>query len=224
MNITLSAVPPFHLAEGETLLVETGSPAVYQQLLEGVQDKNELVHVSDDDFASVDLEKSLAFYGDPMLNIDLDRLFIGKIIHLLASQANEETQVGLIDANQQLITKVLTSSFMMDLPLTVNSETNFSDIFKHAEIQFSRDLIGSGYGIIEAILKCHQELNINKIICLTNVSHYLNVNQLNELVSVTQDLQLKLFLIEFSEVNHQDTYANLCYHYIDADFVEWHRE
>ncbi|WP_409338990.1 type II-A CRISPR-associated protein Csn2 [Latilactobacillus curvatus] len=68
------------------------------------------------------------------------------------------------------------------------------------------------------------ELNESKIITLINVSHYLSINQFNELVRLVATLNVKLFLIEFSEEVKSDQYQKCYYYHIDNDYVEWRYE
>lgn len=77
---------------------------------------------------------------------------------------------------------------------------------------------------IGAIVQTAVELNESKIITLINVSHYLSINQFNELVRLVATLNVKLFLIEFSEEVKSDQYQKCCYYHIDNDYVEWRYE
>ncbi|KRK75446.1 hypothetical protein FD30_GL002017 [Levilactobacillus namurensis DSM 19117] len=60
-----------------------------------------------------------------------------------------------------------------------------------------------------------------RLTVLTNVSHYLQVPQLEALGKVVAEADLPVIIIEFSETRQVNYFKSCQYYYIDRDFVLW---
>jgi len=221
MNLTYYGFRPFKITPGKVVVLATGSPHIYQEIILGLQDRTDTVKLSDDNFTTVTVGKGAQWYGDPLLNVDLNALFQRKLQTRLLKVLADDQTVGLVDGLQSLLSQLLADSYLMDVPLELPETPELAKLIKFSGIQLVPDLRDDVYGILETLVKALIELNDHRMVVLTNVGHYLQVSQLQSLVRFMANIDLPILLIEFSSTKQSDYFRNCDYHYIDSDFVLW---
>jgi CRISPR type II-A-associated protein Csn2 len=221
MNLTYYSFPPFSVEPGKVTVIDTGAQRVYRELTFGLQGREDTIKLSDSDFASIPLKTGAQWYGDPMLTLNLNTLFQRKLQSQLMKLLADDEVVKLADGLRELLSKILADSYLMDVPLELPEIPELAKLVKFSGIQLTPDLQDDAYGIIETLIKVLVELNDHHMIVLTNVSHYLQVSQLQLLVRFMANVDLPLLLIEFSPSQRKDYFKKCDYHYIDSDFVLW---
>lgn len=92
------------------------------------------------------------------------------------------------------------------------------NIVKFSGLRFSTEAIQTPYDKLEVLLRSLVELGAKKIPIFTNLSHFLDVNQFQQLASLLTGLNIQAVAIEFSSANHKNLYSDTHYIWIDQDF------
>jgi len=223
MNLTYYPYEPFQFKGNEITVLDIGSSKVYFDICRGFMDSTDSIHISNDDLELQNCSSVCSWYGDPLLSVDLNKLFLRKIQQHLLQLLTDEQQAALIDKGQELVTKVTDASFMLDLPLEISAMPDIDKIMKFGGMSFPAELTGNPYAILETLIRTHVELGLKKSVVLTNVSHYLDKQDFNHLNQLVHELGVTVLIIEFSELNRKVKFDNACYYYVDEDFVDFRR-
>ncbi|PTM21104.1 type II-A CRISPR-associated protein Csn2 [Lactobacillus sp. PFC-70] len=221
MNLTYFSLPSFRVDPGKIKTIDTAVPRIYQDFCQGLQDKGEEIRVSNDDFESLRLTKSINWYGDPFLSINLNQLFQRKLQARVEQAMTQEQIVQLSDNLRQLLGTILSDSYLMDVPLELPESPDISKLIKFSGLQVDMTAQVTAYDILETLIKIQMELGDHRVIAVTNLSHYLNADQLNQLVRLVATTDLSIVIIEFSFCNRREFFSKCDYSYIDSDFVIW---
>jgi len=221
MNITYYPFKPFKIESGKVNVLDIGNGKMYFDICRGFSDLADTIKISNDDLEIQDCGKQCSWYGDLMLSVDLNKLFVRKIQQRLLELMNDEQQVALLDRGREVVSEVTDVSFLMDLPLEVSSLPDVEKIMKFVGISFPSELAGNPYAILETLIQTHVELGIKKKLVLTNVSHYISKQQFHNLSHLVSDLNVTVVDIEFSETSRAEKFVDACYYYVDEDFVDW---
>ncbi|MHC9532593.1 type II-A CRISPR-associated protein Csn2 [Dellaglioa sp. L3N] len=223
MKITLYPYKPFEIENRKITVFSTSSAEVYTKMITGIKEEQDTIKVSDDQYELLEITKAIIFAGE-ISTIDLNKLFQSRLIKKIISDLSDDQRQKLAELDTEIRTAILDLTFMYDIALEVNQEWDVTRTIKFFNLTFSNVVQGNSYGIIESIILTASELNESKIIVLMNVSHYLSISQFNELVSLVATLDVKLFIIEFSEIIDAKKYQECRYYHIDSDYVEWRYE
>lgn len=223
MKITLYPFQPFEVENRKITVFGTGSAEVYTKMITGMKEQQDTVKASDDQHQLLEISKAILFGGE-LSTIDLNKLFQSRLIKKIIGELNDEQIQKLNHLDTEMRTAILDIAFMYDIALDVNQDWDIARTIKFFNLTFSDVVQGNSYGIIESIVLTASELNETKIIVLMNVSHYLSISQFNELVRLVATLDVKLFIIEFSESINAKKYEKCRYYYVDNDYVEWRYE
>jgi len=221
MNITYYPFKPFKIESSKVNVLDIGNSKMYFDICRGFSDLADTIKISNDDLEIQDCGKQCSWYGDLMLSVDLNKLFVRKIQQRLLELMNDEQQVALLDRGREVVSEVTDVSFLMDLPLEVSSLPDVEKIMKFVGISFPSELAGNPYAILETLIQTHVELGIKKKLVLTNVSHYISKQQFHNLSHLVSDLNVTVVDIEFSETSRAEKFVDACYYYVDEDFVDW---
>jgi len=220
MRVTMYPYQPFEVTNQKITVFSTNSADVYTKLIAGFKDQQEILKISDDQFQLIDIVKSV-LWGGEISTLDPNKLFQSRLIKKMAKDLTDDQRQNLVGLDSQMRAAILEAAFMYDLALDIDLEWDVQKALKYFNLKFSNDIQTNPYGIIESIVATASELNETKIIVLMNVSHYLSISQFNELVRLMATLNVKLFIIEFSETSNPTRYQECRYYHIDADYVEW---
>lgn len=221
MKLTYYSYEPFDVPNGRITVLDTGAVKIYQDLVAGLCNDEETLHVATDDFELKEIPQLCQWYGDPLLEVDLNGLFQRKLQARLLKVLSDQQTVQLTDQLQQLLTRILGDSYLLDVPLGISETPELTKLVKFSGLQVDSLEEMGVHGILETLIKILVELNDSHTVILTNVSHYLQVAQLQELSKVVADADLPVVIIEFSETRRNDYFKDCGYHYIDRDFVLW---
>lgn len=221
MKLTYYGYAPFNVATGRITVLGTGVPKIYRDLIGGFRNDDETIHVATDDYELKEVDRISQWYGDPMLEINLNGLFQRKLQTQLLKILSDQQTVNLTDGLQQLFTQILGDSYLLDVPLDIDEMPELSKLIKFSGIRIAETADTDVNGILETLIKTLVELNDQRTIVLTNVSHYLQVAQFKELSRLVADADLPVLIIEYSECRQAGVFEECEYHYIDSDFVLW---
>lgn len=208
MKLIYYPYKPMTITNKRPLVVETASPKVYTDLMNAFRLELDTIHLADDFDELLDVAAHSEWYGDPMLEIDLDRTFQRVVQKQLIKLMTDQEKQRLVDLSQQLAMEVLSRSFLLDLPLNVSPENSIPAIMKMVKLSYDEEIKQHPYDIIETVLKTLTEVDDHQLSVFTNLSHYLDVSQINNLVEVVADVDIEVLIIEFSKVSRQDMFAN----------------
>lgn len=76
------------------------------------------------------------------------------------------------------------------------------------------------YDIIKGDIRLHTRYFLDKILVVSNLSHYLLKNDLLKVQNQLQKSNVSILDIDFFELNNSNFYSN-CNYYIDSDFETW---
>lgn len=221
MKLTYYSYAPFDVQPGRITVLGTASSKIYLDLVTGLRNDQETVTLASDQFELRDVERSSQWYGDPMLEVNLNTLFQRKLQAQLLKVISAKQTVQLTDDLQKLLTQILGDSYLLDVPLSLPETPILSKLIKFSGLQVDDLVNQTPSGILETLVKSLVELNDQRMAVLANVSHYVSresIQRLTELVSTTT---LPILIIEFSEYKQNHYWQNCDYHYIDSDFVLW---
>jgi len=221
MNLTYYPYAPFPVNTGKVTVFDTGASKIYFDVCRGFTDAVDTVRISNDDLELLSCSSACSWYGDPMLSVDLNKLFLRKVQQRLLGLLTDEQQISLVDKSQDLVTTVTSDSFLLDLPLEVGMMPDLEKVMKFVGLSFPTEITNDPYAILETLIRTHVELGVKKSIVLTNVSHYLTSRQLTDLIQLVHELEATVLVIEFSESNRSEKFKNACYYYVDSDFIDW---
>lgn len=222
MIITYVAHKSFEIENGRINVIATSSPIAYGDLVEGMQEKNELIASMSEDYETIPLNKALDWLGDPVISESLFQKYMTKITNYVVEDLSEDGRNRIITLYRALLNAVQDELFMEDLPLAINFDTDLKKLIKFGGIHFDKSLSTNPYGIIETVLRIHDRLGLKSIVAFSNVAHYLDKQQLNELSKLCRELNKAVILIEFCSQNDQSVYRDAKFNYIDEDLVDWY--
>lgn len=209
---------PIELIDGKVTVIETASNNVYKDLLTGFRNGDDTIAFSNTDSSVVDTNSVTDWFGDLELEVNLDKLFQRLLIKRLINVLSDQASVELLDAARELLRQILEDSFSLDIPLEVGNLPSMEQIIKFGGLTFSKDALRTAYDKLEVLLRTVVELEIGKTPVLTNLSHYLDVNQFTQLAGLMTGLDIPCVVIEFSSVNRYELYSGAQYIWIDSDF------
>ncbi|QMU07712.1 type II-A CRISPR-associated protein Csn2 [Levilactobacillus suantsaii] len=221
MKLTYYGYQPFDVQPGEITVLATAAPKIYHDLVIGLRDDMDTVRLASDDFELLKHSQASHWYGDPVLEIDLNKIFQRKLQDLFLKSLSEKQVVQLTDDWQRIITQILGDSYLLDVPLNVPETPALAKLVKLSGLQLEESVNREPYGILETLIKTLVELNDQKMVVLTNISHYLQVPRLKMLRKVVATTYLPVLDIEFSENRQKDYFKECRYHFIDHDFILW---
>ncbi|MFD1429385.1 type II-A CRISPR-associated protein Csn2 [Lacticaseibacillus mingshuiensis] len=217
-TLTYFPYAPITLLPGKATVVDTASPRVYMDLLDGIRQEKDILVFANEQTKVVDTSKAATWYGDILLEVDLDKLFQRLIIKQLLAVISDESTVKLIDEAKEMLRLVLESSFNLDIPLDVSLTPTLENIVKFSGLSFSPETKADPYATLEVLLRTLVELENVKIPVLTNLSHYLDVNQLNQLAGLVAGTGMAVLDIEFSSISRHSLFEECQYIWIDSEF------
>ncbi|MCX2455097.1 type II-A CRISPR-associated protein Csn2 [Lacticaseibacillus nasuensis] len=220
MNITYYPYRPIHAEQGHITVIETAIPEMYSGFLRSFREAQDSVKLSDEHFNRLALEKYTEWIGDLMLELDLDVKLKRLLLKHVLNSLDEYTATKLIDQARALSNEVLAAVDSLDIAMDVAPITEIDAIIKFSGLHFSPIIHEDIYGKIETLVKALLELNEQKLVVLTNVTHYLDVSQMQDLVRLINTTPLTFLIIEFSSQQHRGYFADCDYVGIDKDFLD----
>lgn len=212
----------FEIKESRINIIATSSPIVYRDLIEGLQDNNELVRSMTDDYETIPLNKALDWLGDPLISESLFQKYMTKVTSYVVEDLSADGRNRIITLYRDLLNAVQDELFMEDLPLEMSFDTDLKKLIKFGGLHFDKSLTKDPYGIIETVLRIHDRLNLKSIVAFSNVAHYLDRQQFNEISKLCLELNREIIFVEFCSQNDLSVYGDAKLNYIDKDLVDWY--
>ncbi|WP_281165461.1 type II-A CRISPR-associated protein Csn2 [Liquorilactobacillus sicerae] len=222
MRISYAAHQEIDVSNAKPTVITTNSPTVYHDLIYGIQTGSDILKCYSDDYETLEMDHAIDWVGDVGIQKDLDDRYNLALLKRLVTVLTDDQRRSITDMNNQLYTLIQQCLFMIDLPLEVTYDWDLKKLFKYCKIHFNSEWMKSPYAIMESVIKIHLECEIKSVVGLTNVAHYLNRQQIQDLFSLIKVTGIPTLLIEFTDMNQKKFYENSDFYYIDEDFVDWH--
>ncbi|GAA3198871.1 type II-A CRISPR-associated protein Csn2 [Lentilactobacillus kefiri] len=222
MKISYAAHKEIQINDQHPTVIATNNPTVYHDLIVGLGVFDDKVKMYDDSFNAVEIKDAVDWQGDVGLNGGVSEKYNSNILKQLETVLTDDQRKSITDINNQLYTLIQQCLFMIDLPLEVTYDWDLKKLFKYCKIHFNSQTMQNPYAIIESIIKIHLECGLKSAVGLTNVAHYLNQQQINDLSKLVSSTGISTILVAFTDLKSQELYTNCDFYYIDEDFVDWH--
>ncbi|MFT9269905.1 type II-A CRISPR-associated protein Csn2 [Liquorilactobacillus nagelii] len=222
MKISYAAHQEIDVSNGKPTVIATNNPVAYHDLVSGIQNDSNVLKCYSDDYEDLETEHVIDWVGDVGIQSHLDDRYNLDLLKHLATVLTDDQRKSITDINNQLYTLIQQCLFMIDLPLEVTYDWDLKKLFKYCKIHFNSESMKKPYAIMESIIKVHLECGIKSVVGLTNVAHYLNQQQIQDLFMLIKATGIPTLLIEFTDMKQKKLYANSDFYYIDEDFVDWH--
>lgn len=220
MKISYAAHKEIQINDQHPTVIATNNPTVYHDLIVGLGVFDDKVKMYDDSFNAVEIKDAVDWQGDVGLNGGVSEKYNSNILKQLETVLTDDQRKSITDINNQLYTLIQQCLFMIDLPLEVTYDWDLKKLFKYCKIHFNSQTMQNPYAIIESIIKIHLECGLKSAVGLTNVAHYLNQQQINDLSKLVSSTGISTILVAFTDLKSQELYTNCDFYYIDEDFVD----
>ena len=201
-------------------VIDTGLPKVLLDLVQAFRNDDDGIVLSNEQMQIQELRKASLWIGDPVLEMDLDKLFQRLIIKKVSQLIEDQRLIELIEQSQRLAMSLLREPLLSELPVTVVPGGKLEQIMKYCNVHFDEEVLTEPFSKVEAAIQTLAKLEEKRLVIFTNISHYLDVDSLNKLLDQVKDTSLELLLIEFSDVERGKFFEKCQYIYIDKDFMD----
>lgn len=201
-------------------VIDTGLPKVLLDLVQAFRNDDDGIVLSNEQMQIQELRKASLWIGDPVLEMDLDKLFQRLIIKKVSQLIEDQRLIELIEQSQRLAMSLLREPLLSELPVTVEPGGKLEQIMKYCNVHFDEEVLTEPFSKVEAAIQTLAKLEEKRLVIFTNISHYLDVDSLNKLLDQVKDTSLELLLIEFSDVERGKFFEKCQYIYIDKDFMD----
>ncbi|WP_220728526.1 type II-A CRISPR-associated protein Csn2 [Apilactobacillus xinyiensis] len=207
---------------GEVTVLGTNNQTTYLDIINSMNDYQENLIICNDNYDKLSVNDAIDWVGDVMSNKVHFTAYINQFIKKFVKGLTEDEINQLHAVNDKIYRTVQEQLFMADLPLKVTFSNDLINIFKYAKIHIDGSNFSNPYDIIRILIKLHLECNDKKVLGLTNVAHYLNPKQIQDLVNLCNNTGVAVFIVEFMSLNQRHLFEKCNFHYIDEDFIDWH--
>lgn len=221
MKLTTFPLPAFEIPSGQISVMETGSQQFYQDIISLFVGQSDNFRLFDDRDEPLNVNKDVMWVGNPMYELNYNIAFIKAITKQLIAIMDDKTKTAIIDAEREKLRIVLESSFYLDVPLEVNNAISLESIIKSSGLRID---VPSDAGVcvrLNLLFKILMETNNQKLIVLTEISHFVDEQDFASLVEQVANSGLTILLIEFSENSRRSFFDKCRYYYVDGDLVDF---
>ncbi|MCH3922894.1 type II-A CRISPR-associated protein Csn2 [Limosilactobacillus sp.] len=221
MILSYKSHQPIEIKSGKISVIGTNSPEIYTELINGLQDFNDELTLTDDVYQSLEIKKFIDFDSVALLTHKLLEKYSKDVINAVVKSMTEESQNRVNDEIRQLYSVLQEALFMTDLPLEIQYDGELKRLLSYCHMKLAFNNSMKPYDIIINDLKIHLECDLKSVVCLNNVANYLSKAEFGDLLVEVQAMNLPLLLVEFTELKQCDFYQNAEGLFIDQDFVDW---
>ena len=221
MKLTVFPLRPFAFEPNQLNVLETGSTIFYKQLVETFIGESENTRLTNDENEEVNGQKQILWVGNPAFGIDFDSQFLKPLTKSLLNYATDAAKVKLLDAQREVSRLVLDASFSMDVPLAVKDNLSLESIIKFSGLHLEMPPADQICAKIELLFKILQEISDSRLVVITDLSHFVDAQELTHLVEQVTDSELTVLLIEFSNTSRASEFKKCRYYYVDEDLVDF---
>lgn len=201
-------------------VIDTGLPKVLLDLVQAFRNDDDGIVLSNEQMQIQELRKASLWIGDPVLEMDLDKLFQRLIIKKVSQLIEDQRLIELIEQSQRLAMSLLREPLLSELPVTVEPGGKLEQIMKYCNVHFDEEVLTEPFSKVEAAIQTLAKLEEKRLVIFANISHYLDVESLSKLLDQVKNTSLELLLIEFSDVERGKFFEKCQYIYIDKDFMD----
>lgn len=212
---------PIKIKPGKVSVIGTNSPEVYSAIINGLQDFNDELKLTDDFYQSLEIKKYIDFDSENLITHKLLDKYSKDVINAVIKNMTEEDQNQVNSEIRRLYSALQEALFMTDLPLEIQYDGELKRLLNYCHIKLAFNNTMKPYDIIINDLKIHLECDLKSVTCLNNVANYLNKIEFGVLLREVQNMNIPLLLVEFTELKQRNFYQNAEVMFIDKDFVDW---
>ncbi|CAI2579783.1 type II-A CRISPR-associated protein Csn2 [Apilactobacillus kunkeei] len=210
--------------DDDLMIIKTSSQSVYLDILNGLNDRNDLIKVFDNEYNKLEKSKYIDFYGDLISFNGLSTKQISSIIKKVVGYFDND-DIDYMQRNISSLNNFIQEKlFFWDIPLLITQDIDIEKTIKKLNIHLNPDIEGNPYDIIELLIRLKMETQDNSLIVVNNLANYLNSDQLQSIEKLCKEFEVPLLDIEFGKNNDiNNTDFSFCqYYFIDDNFVDWH--
>ncbi len=210
--------------DDDLMIIKTSSQSVYLDILNGLNDRNDLIKVFDNEYNKLEKSKYIDFYGDLISSNGLSTKQISSIIKKVVGYFDND-DIDYMQRNISSLNNFIQEKlFFWDIPLLITQDIDIEKTIKKLNIHLNPDIEGNPYDIIELLIRLKMETQDKSLIVVNNLANYLNSDQLQSIEKLCKEFEVPLLDIEFGKNNDiNNTDFSFCqYYFIDDNFVDWH--
>ncbi|CAI2581107.1 type II-A CRISPR-associated protein Csn2 [Apilactobacillus nanyangensis] len=210
--------------DDDLMIIKTSSQSVYLDILNGLNDRNDLIKVFDNEYNKLEKSKYIDFYGDLISFNGLSTKQISSIIKKVVGYFDND-DIDYMQRNISSLNNFIQEKlFFWDIPLLITQDIDIEKTIKKLNIHLNPDIEGNPYDIIELLIRLKMETQDKSLIVVNNLANYLNSDQLQSIEKLCKEFEVPLLDIEFGKNNDiNNTDFSFCqYYFIDDNFVDWH--
>lgn len=210
--------------DDDLMIIKTSSQSVYLDILNGLNDRNDLIKVFDNEYNKLEKSKYIDFYGDLISFNGLSTKQISSIIKKVVGYFDNDDIDYIQESISSLNNFIQEKLFFWDIPLLITQDIDIEKTIKKLNIHLNPDIEGNPYDIIELLIRLKMETQDKSLIVVNNLANYLNNDQLQSIEKLCKEFKVPLLDIEFCKNNDiNSTDFSFCqYYFIDDNFVDWH--
>lgn len=207
------------IKNSDLTIIGTNNPNVYTDLSLGFQGRRDCLKLIDDNSHTVQTNKVIDFEGDILNNEKLFDKYKKSIVNqTIDSLSEEQLQKFLIKQSEihNLAEQILSNNQEM----IINNLCDIKKVFSTKNIDFTAFKSSDPYDIIKEDIELHTKYFPDKVLVMTNMSHYLSKSNVLKIQKQLQKCNMSILNLDFFELNNSNFYTNYDY-YIDNDFEIW---
>ncbi|CAI2656535.1 type II-A CRISPR-associated protein Csn2 [Apilactobacillus kunkeei] len=208
----------------DLMIIATSSQSVYLDILNGLNDRNNLLKAFDNEFNELEKSKYIDFYGDLISFNGLSTKQINSILKKIVGYFDNDDIDYMQKSISSLNNFIQEKLFFWDIPLLLTQDIDIEKTIKKMNIHLNPDIEGNPYDIIELLIRLKMETQDKSLIVVNNLANYLNNDQIQSIEKLCKEFKVPLLDIEFGKNNDtNNTDFSFCqYYFIDDNFVDWH--
>lgn len=201
------------------IVIGTNNPNVYTDLNLGFQGRKDCLKLIDDNSHTIQINKIVDFEGNILDNEKLFDRYKKPIVNQIIGSLSEE-QLQKILIKQSEIHTLAEQILNDNQEMVINNLCDVKKVFSTKNIDFTVFQSSNPYDIIKEDIKLHTRYFSDKILVVSNLSHYLLKDDLLKIQNQLSKSDISILDIDFFELNNSNFYSN-CNYYIDNDFETW---
>lgn len=207
------------IKNSDLIIIGTNNPNVYTDLNLGLQGRRDCLKLIDDNSHTIRINKIVDFEGNILDNEKLFDKYKKTIISQIIESLSEEQLQEILIKQSEIHT--LAEQILNDnQEMVINNLCDIKKIFSTKNIDFTVFQSSKPYDIIKEDIELHTKYFPDKVLVMTNMSHYLSKSNVLKIQKQLQKCNVSILNLDFFELNNSNFYMN-CDYYIDNDFEIW---
>lgn len=207
------------IKNSDLTIIGTNNPNIYTDLSLGFQGRRDCLKLIDDNSHTVQTNKVIDFEGNILDNKKLFDKYKKSIVSQTIDSLSEE-QLQKILIKQSEIHSLAEQVLSDNQEIVINNLCDIKKVFSVKNINFTVFQSSNPYDIIEKDIKLHVKYFPNKVLVVSNMSHYLLKDDIFKIQKQLQKYNINVLDLDFFELNNSNFCMNYNY-YIDSDFEIW---